>query len=183
MPTKNNKPRRPVKYPQNAARKTTNKNVKNYTKNVKKYKKAQKKKSLIGRIFKWSFLTLLILFLAVTVIGGGYVFAIIKSTPPLDVETVLRLSEPSSLYDKDSQYIDTIHSEISRTVISFDQMPQHLKDAYVSIEDQRFYDHKGIDPRRILGSFVTDIKKIFKKQNSFHGGSTITQQLLKVHHS
>lgn len=179
MPTKNNKPRRPVKYPQNAARKTTNKNVKNYKKNVKKYKKAQKKKSLIGRIFKWSFLTLLILFLAVTVIGGGYVFAIIKSTPPLDVETVLRLSEPSSLYDKDSQYIDTIHSEISRTVISFDQMPQHLKDAYVSIEDQRFYDHKGIDPRRILGSFVTDIKKIFKKQNSFHGGSTITQQLLK----
>ena len=52
MPTKNNKPRRPVQYPQNAARKTTNKNVKNYKKNVKKYKKAQKKKSLIGRIFK-----------------------------------------------------------------------------------------------------------------------------------
>ena len=179
MPTQNNKPRRPVQYPQNAAKKTTNKNIKNYKKGNKKYKKTQKKKSLIGRIFKWTFLTMLILFLAVSVVAGGYVFAIIKSTPPLDVETVLRLSEPSSLYDKDSQYIDTIHSEISRTVIDFDQMPQNLKDAYVSIEDQRFYDHKGIDPRRILGSLVTDVKKIFKKQNGLHGGSTITQQLLK----
>ena len=179
MPTNNNQNRRPVKYPQNSARKTTKKNIKNYKKESKNYKKATKKKSLIGRIFKWSFLTFILLLLAGLVVGGGYVFAIIKSTPPLDIETVLRLSEPSSLYDKNGVYMDTIHSEVSRTIVDFDQIPGTLKDAYVSIEDQRFYDHKGIDPRRIAGSFVTDAKKILNKQTGLHGGSTITQQLLK----
>lgn len=179
MPTDKNKKGRSVKYPQSAAKKTTSTNIKYYKKESKTHKKKNKKRSLPFKIFKWFSLTFIFLFLASVVVGGGYIFAIVKSTPPLDVETVLRLSEPSSLYDKDGVYMDTIHSEVSRTVIDFDEIPVTLKDAYVSIEDQRFYEHKGIDPRRILGSIVTDIKKIVNRQSGLHGGSTLTQQLLK----
>lgn len=179
MPTDKNKKGRSVKYPQNAAKKTTSKNIKSYKKESKSHKKLNKKRCLPFKIFKWFSLTFIFLFIASAVVGSGYIFAIVKSTPPLDVETVLRLSEPSSLYDKDGVYMDTIHSEVSRTVIDFDEIPATLKDAYVSIEDQRFYEHKGIDPRRILGSIATDIKKILTKQSGLHGGSTLTQQLLK----
>lgn len=169
MTTNKTSNKRPVKKPQSTSKSPSKKGI----------KKVKKKKSLPRRIFKGIFLTLFLLFLAGSVIFGGYVFAIAKSTPPIDVQSILRLSEPSTLYDKDGTYMDTLHSEVNRTVIDFDQMPLQLKDAYVSIEDQRFYDHNGIDLRRIAGSFYTDVKKIITKQNGLHGGSTITQQLLK----
>ena len=148
-------------------------------KNLKPGKKPKKKRCLFFRIVRGLFLTLFILGLFATVVFGGYVFAIAKSTPTIDVEAILRLSEPSTLYDKDGTYMDTLHSEVNRTVISFDQMPQQLKDAYVSIEDQRFYDHNGIDIRRIAGSVYIDVKRLILRQSGVHGGSTITQQLLK----
>lgn len=142
-------------------------------------KKKKKKRSLGFRIFKGIFLTIFFLCLTVAVIGLGYFFAIIKSTPDLDVNAVKALSEPTSVYDDNGELMDNLISEVDRNVISYEEMPQNLKDAFTSIEDQRFYKHFGIDPIRIAGSLVTDVKKIFNGNTQFHGGSTITQQLLK----
>ena len=75
--------------------------------------------------------------------------------------------------------MDNVHSDIDRQIVDGDKIPKNLKNAFVSIEDERFYTHPGIDVRRILGSAVTDVVKIFKGQRGLHGGSTITQQLLK----
>ena len=157
---------KPKKSTSNSKKKATPKNNK-------------KNKSKISTFIKGIFLTMLLLGIAIFVVGLGYVFAIIKSTPSLDIQAVKNLSQPTSLYDSNEGFMDNLHSEVERTVISGDEMPQALKDAYVSIEDQRFYSHKGIDIIRIGGSIVTDIKKIFVGDSGYHGGSTLTQQLLK----
>lgn len=140
-----------------------------------KNKVVNKKKKVLKRVF----LTLLFLFLALFVVGLGYFFAIINNTPPLDVSAVKNLSQASALYDRDGKIMDTVHSDIDRQIVDSSQIPQTLKDAFVSIEDERFYNHPGIDVRRIIGSVVTDVQKIFKGQRGLHGGSTLTQQLLK----
>ena len=146
--------------------------------NINKSKKPKKR-----RILKWLFLSIILLGLSVFVIGLGYVFAIINTIPPLDIKAVTSLSEPTSLYDNDEVFMDNLHTDVDRTIITFDKIPQHLKDAYTSIEDQRFYEHSGVDIRRIAGSLYTDIRKYFNGQingqSGLHGGSTITQQLLK----
>lgn len=141
--------------------------------------KNKKKKSKLRTYMKRILFVLIFLFLTVSVIGAGYVAAVIKSTPPLDVEAVINLSQPTSLYDNDGVFMDNLHSEVDRTVIPYDQIPQYLKDAYISIEDERFMSHSGIDIKRILGALVTDVMKKIKGESGLHGGSTITQQLLK----
>jgi len=62
-----------------------------------------------------------------------------------------------------------------RTVISINEMPQALIDAVVAIEDERFYEHHGIDPLSILRAFLTDLLHL----RAVQGGSTLTQQLIK----
>lgn len=143
------------------------------------HKKRKKKQSGFTKFLKRFIFTIFFLMLTAMVVGAGYIFAVIKSTPPLDLQAVLNLSQPTSIYDKDGVFMDNLHSEVDRTIVPYDQIPQYLKDGFVSIEDQRFENHRGIDPIRIGGSILTDINKLFKGQRSFHGGSTLTQQLLK----
>ncbi len=143
------------------------------------HKKKKKKQSGFKKFFKRFIFTMIFLIFTAIVVGAGYIFAVIKSTPPLDLQAVLNLSQPTSIYDKDGVFMDNLHSEVDRTIVSYEQIPKYLKDGFVSIEDQRFESHRGIDPIRIGGSILTDINKLFKGQRSFHGGSTLTQQLLK----
>ncbi|MBR5527874.1 MAG: penicillin-binding protein, partial [Clostridia bacterium] len=67
-----------------------------------------------------------------------------------------------------------LHGEENRSWISIGKMPTNLKNAFVAIEDQRFYEHNGMDFRRTGGAILE-----FVKGNSSYGGSTITQQLIK----
>lgn len=157
---------------------TPRKNSSTNNKNKKKTNK-KKKKSKLSQFFKIFLIMFFSICLISFVIGMGYIFAVIKSTPELDISAVTTLSESSSFYDDSGEFMDNLNSEIQRNVIDYDEMPQYLKDAFVSIEDQRFYKHSGIDIRRIAGSLITDVKKILRGERSFHGGSTITQQLLK----
>lgn len=145
-------------------------------------KKAKKKKSKAKkrkRIFRNIGLGLFFCFLSVFVIFAGYAFAIIKTTPPLDVNAVLTLNQPSSLYDSNGAFMDNLHTEEERYVIESSEIPQNLKNAFISIEDERFMKHNGIDIQRIAGAAIHDVKKILTKQKGLHGASTITQQLIK----
>ena len=168
--TSNKKAASTSKISQASPKKTNSKSSKNGKNKVV----SKKKKAL-----KIALISILVLFLSLFVIGLGYVFAIISNTPPLDIDAVKNLSQASILYDSDGKFMDNVHSEIDRQVVDGDKIPQNLKNAFVAIEDERFYKHHGIDVRRILGSAVTDVVKIVKGQRGFHGGSTITQQLLK----
>lgn len=140
----------------------------------KKPKQSNKKK-----IFKGISFGILFCFLALFVMAAGYAFAIIKTTPPLDVDAVLSLNQPSSLFDNNGDFMDNLHTDEERYVIDSSEMPANLKNAFVSIEDERFYKHKGIDVQRIVGAALLDVKKILTGQRGLHGASTLTQQLLK----
>ena len=153
-------------------------NVKS-NKNTSKKNKKNKKQPIYKKILKGTFLTILIAGLLCFVVGLGYVFAIIKSTEPLDVNAVLSLNEPSMLFDSEGNYIDNLPTNEERYKISLDEMPTYLKDAYVSIEDERFYTHNGIDIKRTLGSALSSGIYFFTGKGNIQGGSTLTQQLIK----
>ena len=142
-------------------------------------KKLKKKPSKVKRFFKYFFLTLLITGLLIGVVGVGYVVAVIKTTPQLDINAIYNLNQPSMLFDDQGEIIDDLPSTEIRYIISYDEMPQNLINAYISIEDERFMSHGGIDIKRILGAAARDVMVILGKQNGIHGASTITQQLIK----
>lgn len=85
-------------------------------------------------------------------------------------------NEPSSVKSLDGNVIATLGSQRKNIPISFEEMPENLKNAYVSIEDERFYSHHGVDIKR-TGSAI--LSYIFNFGSSSYGGSTITQQLVK----
>ena len=85
-------------------------------------------------------------------------------------------NENSSVLDTDGNVIAELGSERKNIDISIDQMPDNLKNAYVAIEDERFYSHHGVDIKRTasaIGSYIIHFG------SSSYGGSTITQQLVK----
>lgn len=159
----------------------TEKSQANVKKNKNSGKNSKKKKNQpkYKKILKGTFLGILIAGLLCFVVGLGYVFAIIKSTEPLDVNAVLALNEPSMLYDSEGQYIDNLPTQEERYKIKLDEMSKYLKDAYISIEDERFYKHPGVDIKRTLGSALRSAKYFFTGSGNVQGGSTLTQQLIK----
>ena len=146
-------------------------------KNIKKKKK--KKQSKIKKFFKHFFLTLLVLILVGIIVAGGYILAIVKSAKPLDVNMVLRLNQPSIIYDSEGKFMDDVVDKEQRYVIKLSEMPKNLQNAFVSIEDERFYSHNGIDLKRIAGAAYIDVQRIITRKPGLHGASTLTQQLLK----
>ncbi len=88
--------------------------------------------------------------------------------------TNLEALQASVIYDQNGEQLGKIF-EVNRTYVSFDTLPQNLVQALVATEDERFYQHSGID-NRALGRVIF---KGFLKGESAGGGSTITQQLVK----
>ena len=158
--------------------KNTKSDIKKKTNKVNN-KKKNKEESKFIKVLKRIFLSLFIIGIICFTVGLGYVFAIIKTAPELDINTITNLNEQSILLDSSGNLIDTIPTEEIRTKIDISEMPKHLQEAYIAIEDERFYKHKGIDIKRILGAAYHDVKNIITGNNSLHGASTITQQVIK----
>lgn len=100
-------------------------------------------------------------------------------TPSLDLDlNDFTLNQSSIIYYQDSngdyQKLTTVKSSENRIWVDGDQIPQHMKDALVAIEDKRFYTHKGVDWFRTAHAALN----MFTGGSTF-GGSTITQQLIK----
>ncbi|GAA0124113.1 PBP1A family penicillin-binding protein [Clostridium sp. CTA-19] len=132
------------------------------------------------KILKGIFIVFIILFLSCAAIGTGVVYGMIKTAPTIDVEKFLDIEETSTIYDSKSNLIDEFLTPERRISIDIDKTSENLKDAFVSIEDERFYSHKGIDFRRIGGAIFQDVKIIFgMSEGNLQGASTITQQLVK----
>lgn len=86
------------------------------------------------------------------------------------------LNQRSVVVDTDGEIIATLGSEQRKLTVEFEYIPDNLVNAYVSIEDERFYSHHGIDIRRTGGAILSYVTHF---GNSSYGGSTITQQLVK----
>lgn len=108
---------------------------------------------------------------ACTVTGLVY----INTLPTLEELDPSPIAQTSKVYDINGDLLTEFHAEENREIIDFDDMSQNIKDAVVSIEDKRYYDHQGVDYIRIVGAAIADIKASNKAQ----GASTITQQVVK----
>ena len=118
----------------------------------------------------------LLIILCVVVIAGltfGYIFAAYQSLPT--VGNNMRPAVSSQVFDIHGRLVTTLHSDQNRLPIDINKVPQHLQNAFIAAEDNRFYDHIGIDPIGIGRAIVTNITSGGIAQ----GGSTITQQLAK----
>ena len=103
-------------------------------------------------------------------VGKAYV----DSTPLLEVSQLTRSDRTSYLYDMYGNEITNLTSMEYRDWADFNEIPDILKNAFVSIEDVRFYKHQGVDFKRVFSAAL----EILGNSNS-SGGSTITQQLIK----
>ena len=92
-----------------------------------------------------------------------------------DKDLRFKLAESSRIYDGDGNLMTTLHETENRTIIPLRAMPKHLQRAVVAIEDERFYEHEGVDLRAILRALVTNASSGEIRE----GGSTITQQYVK----
>lgn len=148
-------------------------------KDRKQKKKSKQNQSKVKKFFKWFFIIILLLGITATTLVGVYVISIIRSSPKLDIEAIQSLNQPSILYDDQGNFMDNVITREQRYVVKSEEIPDNLKNAFVAIEDERFYEHKGIDPKRILGVIVSNIKGKLSGNNTVQGASTITQQLIK----
>ncbi|MBB6451231.1 penicillin-binding protein 1A [Geomicrobium halophilum] len=108
------------------------------------------------------------------VAGGATAVSMVRDAPPLNVDE-LTFAEGATIYDKDDNELGRLKGTENRTYREFDEMPEHLRDAFLAVEDHRFYDHSGIDIFRIGSAIISNITDGFGAE----GASTITQQLVK----
>ena len=125
------------------------------------------------RIVKYGFIGLLTLFV-ICVIAGGGLFAYYVSSVPKLTENKLQSTNSSRIYDGNGSLIADLGSE-KRESASTDEIPITLVNAITSIEDKRFFTHRGIDVYRIMGAAINNLR-----HNSTQGGSTLDQQLIKL---
>lgn len=144
----------------------------------KKEKKVKKKKGK-RKLKKWVVITLLVI-LATCVIGAGILFGVIfglikgewsLSEADLEIEFA-----NSTILDIDGNVIGTLNGDENRIIVSKDEMSEYLTQAFISIEDERFETHKGVDLKRTFGATLNFVTH---KGSSSYGGSTITQQCVK----
>ena len=157
----------------NYSKKTTKKKQK---KLVSKHTKNKNKISyLIYKTFIFLFL-----FLVVAGIGAGIgmVKSIIDNAPDIaDIKESVKLEGfQTTIYDQNNKEVTTLSTANSnRIYVEYKDIPQNMINAFVAIEDERFWEHNGIDAKGILRAFFVGIKN----RNFSEGASTITQQLIK----
>lgn len=130
-------------------------------------------KYILMRILKYIGIFFLTLFIALFLLGGGVFLYFVSKAPALS-DSKLVATTSSKIYDNNNELIADLGSE-RRVNAQANEIPTDLVKAIVSIEDHRFFDHRGIDTIRIMGAFLRNLQS-----NSLQGGSTLTQQLIKL---
>ena len=104
----------------------------------------------------------------------GIARAYMDTAPELDLTLIDEQAQTSFIYDAQGNLITDYKGTENRVMVSIDTMPQQLRNAFIAVEDSRFYTHNGVDLKRIAGAFLRNFTS-----GSQQGGSTITQQLIK----
>lgn len=129
---------------------------------------------------KWKILKYVAIFIVSLGIVGGIGASLLVNKYYKELPNVSELVEnysppiPTTIYDRNGQVIDVISKE-TREPVDIEHIPQNLQNAFIAIEDRQFLTHYGIDPFRILGSAIVNLKS----GRAAQGGSTITQQLAR----
>ncbi|TJX14699.1 PBP1A family penicillin-binding protein [Tissierella creatinini] len=138
-------------------------------------KKKRKREFTVLKAFKMLIVLLVIAGILAGGALGGIALSIIKDAPDIDPSNInATLAQTSNIVDINGGLIEKIQAPEFRTVVSLNEIPQHLLDAFIAIEDERFYDHMGVDPLGIIGAIMDNFKS-----GNLRGASTITQQLAR----
>ena len=151
------------------------KNLKDEKKGKGKKKKKVVKHPKRRKIIKIVLLSILLLILVFAGVMFGIIYRIAQDAK-LGIEDLVIKYENSEVRDKDGNTIAVLSGEENRESIKLEEMAEYLPKAFVAIEDERFYEHDGVDLKRTIAATAT---YIFHKGESSFGGSTITQQLVK----
>ena len=137
--------------------------------------------SIVSSVFKVIGSVLLVLLVAGLLFACIFAFYVKNNlTSNLDISLEdFQLSESSTIWYQNAggewQELVTLVGRYKRIWVDYEDIPPYMEQALVSIEDKRFYDHKGVDWFRTSGAFI----KMFAHMEAGYGGSTITQQLIK----
>jgi len=124
----------------------------------------------------WKRLALIISIFGIFFIGIFFVWISTFKIPNLDSFGERRVIESTKIYDNTGEFLlYDVNQETKRTVIAFEEISRHAKNATIAIEDREFYSHKGIKPSAIVRAALANILSLEYNQ----GGSTITQQVIK----
>ena len=149
--------------------------VNNKNKKAKSKSKFSKKHSKASIIIK----IVIVLILALIVVGAGIVVGMLYGMWGQDFEISedeLEIKGNSVIYDAEGNVLAELSGDENRKIIKLENMAEYLPKAYVAIEDERFYEHSGVDFKRTAGAIAN---YIIHHGSSSYGGSTITQQLVK----
>ena len=154
----------------NYGKKATEKRIKAASSNAEKYTSR-----ILLTIFKTCFVLCLFTVLVVCSTGLGMFMGIIDSAPDIDVESIVPMGYATTIYDSAGNLTDTlVMAGANREEATYDELPEDLINAFVAIEDSRFWKHNGIDLRSISRAAYG----VLTGENR-GGGSTLTQQLIK----
>lgn len=134
---------------------------------------------VLKRLITLGFFTFILLLFMGAGIALGYFANIISKTEIPSVSTMKtslgQLSQMSTLRYDNGEIISPIQSDLIRQIISFDEIPKHVKNGLIATEDSHFYKHEGMVPKAIIRATLQE----FIGSSSSSGGSTLTQQLVK----
>ena len=146
--------------------------------NMPLFTERKKPRSFALAVVFTSLKMMVLAFIVVGFIGMGLVLGVVKAyvetTPTLDVAQLTISDYTSYLYDMNGDLISSIADVEYRDWVNIENIPDMLKNAFISVEDVRFYKHSGVDFKRLFSAAL----EILGNSNS-SGGSTITQQLIK----
>lgn len=138
---------------------------------AKKNKKTMKRRRA-GSLLKGLLVFIVTLFLIAGGAAAAVVVNYVNDAPPFD-PAQLATVETSYIYDSNGEEIAALHEEQNRIIVGLEEIPEHVKQAFIAVEDERFYSHFGFD---IFGSMRAAYAN-FKAGEIVQGASTITQQL------
>ncbi len=151
-------------------------NLSQRKKKISSKKKMQKKRVGV-RLFKAVIVSLLLLCVIGVAGAGVFAYQIIQNTPEVTAEDIMPQGYTSFIVDQNGNQIERLNDSSSNRVYrTYDQIPEYMAHAFVAIEDERFYEHNGIDLQGIIRAGVIGITNGF---NFTEGASTLTQQLIK----
>lgn len=126
----------------------------------------------LGFYMKWGVVFFLLI---VSVLIGLIISKSTDQLPDIKILETYRPNESTQIFDRNGTLIANIHGDEDRVVVPLRQISPNIQRAVMAIEDNRFYEHNGVDPRGTLRAFMANLSA----DDNVQGGSTITQQLVK----
>ena len=139
-------------------------------------KKADKSRSRVWLIVKLFVVAVLLALIAGLAMAGGAIFALTRDLPELDELERNKLAVNTTIYDRTGKVLlAELHGGENRVLVPSAKIPDVMKEATVAVEDERFYEHHGVDYQGVVRALVLNVQA----GGIVQGGSTITEQYIK----